>query len=344
MPISVTDPIDPAIRRAKYITFQPFDLGKWFVLGFIAFLANLGEGGSGGGNFNFNLPRGGPARLPAPPGRPPIPSPPDFFSETWSWINANLPAAIMLGVLVVVFGVTIWLLMLWLSSRAQFMFIEAIAQNTAEVRASWTRHKQLGNSLFKFRAIFSVIAWLATTIIAAVGLLLAWPDIQAKTFGTGAQTAIVVGVLFLIPIGIAAGVISFLIHNFVTPIMYATGQSVGPAWSEFRTAVLPGRVGSIVLYLLMRIVLLIGVGIASMLIGCATCCIGLLPYLSSVATLPLLIFMRAYSLYFLEQVDSRYAVILEIIDPPVYGFPVMPVQPLTPDHPPPPPHQPPSSQ
>ena len=58
MSISVTDPIGRAINRAKYITFQPFDIGKWFVLGFIAWLAALGEGGGFGGGGNFPGGRG----------------------------------------------------------------------------------------------------------------------------------------------------------------------------------------------------------------------------------------------------------------------------------------------
>src|ERR1035441_10297569 len=53
--ISVVDPISPALERVKCVLFRPFDLGKWFVIGFCAWLAYLGEtgGGSGGGNYNF---------------------------------------------------------------------------------------------------------------------------------------------------------------------------------------------------------------------------------------------------------------------------------------------------
>ena len=52
MNISVTAPLEQALRRAKLITFQPFDVSKWFALGFTAWLATLGEGGMG---FNFNF-------------------------------------------------------------------------------------------------------------------------------------------------------------------------------------------------------------------------------------------------------------------------------------------------
>ena len=43
--ISVAEPVSPALERVKLMLFQPFDLGKWFVIGFCAWLAFLGEGG-----------------------------------------------------------------------------------------------------------------------------------------------------------------------------------------------------------------------------------------------------------------------------------------------------------
>ena len=41
--ISVTTPISHAIDRVKQVLFNPFDLGKWFTIGFCAWLAGLGE-------------------------------------------------------------------------------------------------------------------------------------------------------------------------------------------------------------------------------------------------------------------------------------------------------------
>ena len=49
MNISVVDPIGQSLKRTSEILFKPFDLRKWFVLGFCAFLAYLGEGGGNWG-------------------------------------------------------------------------------------------------------------------------------------------------------------------------------------------------------------------------------------------------------------------------------------------------------
>ena len=47
--VSVTRPVGLAIDRMKRVLFQPFDPGKWLVIGFCAWLAALGRGGGGGG-------------------------------------------------------------------------------------------------------------------------------------------------------------------------------------------------------------------------------------------------------------------------------------------------------
>src|SRR6185295_9590753 len=50
--IEIFKPFGEAFELMKKILFQPFDLKKWLVIGFAAWLANLGSGG-GGGNFNY---------------------------------------------------------------------------------------------------------------------------------------------------------------------------------------------------------------------------------------------------------------------------------------------------
>ena len=41
--VSVIDPIGPAIERVRTVLFRPFDLGKWLVIGFSAWLAQYGR-------------------------------------------------------------------------------------------------------------------------------------------------------------------------------------------------------------------------------------------------------------------------------------------------------------
>jgi hypothetical protein len=367
MAISIADPITQAIARAKLITFQPFNLGKWFTLGFVAWLASLGEGG--GGNFNTQGWGGGggrgPAPAPLPTPRPgPFPGPGPMprrgptgststgtFDDIVQWISSHMAGAVLIALLIVLAIVAISLIVVWINSRAKFMFIEAVARDTCEVVAPWKRYRALGNSLFGFKAILTCAGLVGMILIVGVALALAWPDIRAERFGSGATGAILVGVLGLLPLILVLAIIGWCTDTFVAPIMYARGIPVMPAWTEFRQNVVSGHVGHLVLFGLMQIVLGIGIGVASMIIGCATCCIGLLPYLNTVVTLPLQVFWRAYSIYFLQQFNPAYAIIVESAPPPTGGFPVMPMPPgYAPQYPypqgysPPPPPPPPPAQ
>ncbi len=325
MPISVTDPISSAIRRAKLITFQPFDIRKWFVLGFSAFLASLGEGQ--GFNYSGGNSGGGPAtpRRPAPPGTPAE----NPFAIVTEWISAHRVEAVVIAAAALLAGFAVYALLLWLSSRGKFMFMDGIARNVAEVAGPWKRFRGLANSLFRFRLCLMAISLVTACVIAGIALLIAWQDIQNRTFGSGAVAALIIGILLLLPTFILLGLIEWCTDTFVTTIMYARGSTVMVAWREFRTNILAGRVGTLFLFLLMSIVLAVAVGIGQMLLGCLTLCIGFLPYLSNVVTLPLEVFMRSYSIYFLQQFGPEYAVMMEPI--PVYGFPViLPPPPLGP--------------
>src|SRR5437660_9613953 len=50
--ISLTVPVSRAFYRVKRLLFVPFDPAKWFVIGFCAWLAELGRSGFGG-QFSF---------------------------------------------------------------------------------------------------------------------------------------------------------------------------------------------------------------------------------------------------------------------------------------------------
>ena len=49
MNIAFFEPLNRSWERMKHILLQPFDLAKWLVLGFSAWLAGLMDGAGGGG-------------------------------------------------------------------------------------------------------------------------------------------------------------------------------------------------------------------------------------------------------------------------------------------------------
>jgi len=371
---SVTEPISQAYERTAAMLFKPFEIRKWFVLGFAAFLAQLGEGAGGGGN-NIQLPRGTwPARTPAPAPPPmPIPGPgpggasgPTFpttfptpptpqeeFAQFMTGAKQFLLNNLAWIVPVVILGIVIIIILMWLRARGKFIFLDGVANDRAAIVEPWKRLAPQANSYFRFVLILGVLMVLVIALAAFIAYTIALPDIQAQQFGAPAITAIIVGGLMAIGWTITFGIINALADDFLIPLMYLRITSIGPAWQEFRQQILPGNFWSIVLFYLMRIVLAIATAIVAGFAACLTCFIAVIPYLGTVLFLPLFIFHRCYSLYFLRQFGPEYNLIVERMPQLMSAFPViMPPNPTAPwppqaggDFPPmPPPHQPPPYQ
>ncbi len=293
--ISITAPIQPAIAHAKRILFEPFHAKKWFVLGFSAFLAQLG----GGGSYQFN---GNPFDHSAR-GRG------SDFSPVTTWISEHLALVIALGVLSFLFILALSTLILWLSSRGQFMFLDGVARDRAEIVEPWSRFRQLGDQLFRFRLMLMLVGLALFMVCGGLGVLIALPDIHARAFGAPAITGLIVaGGLFLLGV-LAFAIIGLLLHDFVVPIMYRQNLTTAAAWATLRQDLLPGNGWRFVGFYLMTCLLWIPAVILILLACCLTCCVALLPYLSSVVLLPISVFFRCYSLGFLEQFGDEWQII-----------------------------------
>ena len=89
---------------------------------------------------------------------------------------------------------------------------------------------------------------------------------------------------------------------------------------------LSANVGLFTLYFLFSIVLGMAIGLMVMVVmfaTCCCCCLMLLPYVGTVLLLPVLMFKRCYSLYFLAQFGPEYDV-FPPAGPPMPGLPPMP--------------------
>jgi len=158
MDIVFLEPLGQAWNRMKIALFKPFDLHKWFVVGFNAFLAGLLEmyNGSGGSqwreNSNFREFRGLPNR-------------------TWEWLMDN-PGWFFAILIIAAFVIALVITLMWLSARGTFMFLDNVVHDRAEIAKPWNRYKKEGNSLFLWRLIFGLICFMLFIIAATVtGLL-----------------------------------------------------------------------------------------------------------------------------------------------------------------------------
>ncbi len=290
MALSVTDPVSAALDRTKRILFKPFDIRKWFVLGFCAFLAYLGEAGGGGPPGGGGGGGGG-----GPSG-----------AEVGDWIKANIGVVIAVGLIVLTVVIVIGLLVLWVRSRGKFMFIDGVVHNRGAVVAPWKAFRLHGNSLFLFSFALTFGMFVIEMLIVAFGVMLAWPDIQSSEFGSASVSAIVMGVLLLFGAGIVYYILAVLLEVFVVPTMYLHNMPVMPAWRIVRAEVLAGNSGTIILYFLMKIALAIAIGVIAVFATCLTCCLAVIPYLGTVILLPLYVFSRCYPVCFLEQLGPSW--------------------------------------
>jgi hypothetical protein len=301
--VSVIDPISPAIERAKTILFRPFDLSKWFTIGFCAWLAYLGCGGGGGGNggVQWKGPHEQQAKIT------------EGINTAKEFILDNLHWIIPVAVIVVIVMIGIGLLIAWLNSRGRFMFLHCVAENKSEVKVPWHKFRKHGNSLFLFRVVLGIIS-LAIVAVPVLGIVLLIIMMVTKA----------APVIVFVPITIILGLIAFVLaiviflvkkftFDFVVPVMFLRTESCVAAWREFMT-ILSVNKARFTLYILFQIVIAIAIGtivVIGFCIGCCFCCASvllLIPYIGTVILLPLVVFDRAYSLYYLRQFGPGFDV------------------------------------
>jgi len=299
--------------------FRPFDIAKWFVIGFCAWLAQLGESGGFHGNFgNFNHKN----NTTPPDFRHVMQQVHDFIIQNLYWL---LPVAIAVFLLLFAIGAVI----VWLNSRGKFMLLHCVALDRAEVAEPWTQYASHGNSLFWFRFVLGLIGSVITLpAIIVIGVIIFRMVMRGEPDTGGIVLAAALFLLFLL-VAIVFTVIQKFTADFVVPILYLRGGRCLDAWKEFY-GLLSARPGLFALYILFQIVIAMAIGVIVLFLVLLTCCIAgclmMIPYVGTVLLLPLIVFNRAYSLYFLQQFGPNYDVFPPA--PPSPSTPVTGLQPL----------------
>ena len=287
--ISVVTPVGSAFDTVKRILFQPFEITKWFGMGFTAWIATLTEGfGSGFSGFNS--------------GNQNIKEMPE---QILPWIQSHLALLICSGVVLFLIIIAISLVVNWISSRGKFMFLDNVVKNRGEIKEPWKHYKTQGNSYFLFSICFGLASIAATLISIAICVAVALPNIIAQNFGFNAIAAIILGVFFIFGIGLVNGCVYVFLHDFIAPLMMLRSCRVLAAFSIF-FSLFKATPGIFILYLLFRFVLSVAIASISSLLCCLLCCTVLLPYLGAVILLPLHVFWRSYSVHFLAQFGEDY--------------------------------------
>lgn len=302
--ISSVAAFTPAWDRMVTLLFKPFDLGRWLRIGLCAFLATLGEMGAGGSGSGTN--RSGSSRSGIFP---------QGFSEVESqakrYLFENLAWIIPLIVFVVVVGLAVTVLILWLRSRGQFMFLDNVATGRADVKRPWHENRMLGNNLFWFRLGLTVLTGLGALMLFGGGAMIGLPMLRAGEVNAGGVMALVFLGFVFAGLMLVSLVIGKLTTDFVVPVMWLRGTDWRAGWGEVGE-LLKARPGNFLLYLLFLILLSIVWGVVLIAVVLLTCCVAgcllAIPYVGSVLLLPMTVFFRAFSLSFLAQFGPSWDV------------------------------------
>src|SRR6266576_1845641 len=322
--IQIFKPFGEAFELMKRILFQPFDLKKWFVIGFAAWLANLG---GGGGGFNYPYDRG------------------EEYQKLNETISQIPPSVLVTGICALIAVVLLLVVLFaWLRARGRFMFIDCIVKNRGAIAEPWREFRTEGNSYFLFSLTAAVCLVLLAALLSAP---LVYVAIRGRFYLSLHRdrlepyvlliTALWVFIILLVVFAWA------LIVNFMVPGMYRRRFR---AYQAFRaaTSVISRHPGEIVLYCLFLMVLALASAMVGCVVTCATCCIAAIPYVGTVILLPVFVLLRSFSLLFLRQFGPDYDIWATFV-PPEF-LPVLSSE--TPMPPPPtsslnPPPEPPSS-
>jgi hypothetical protein len=315
--IQIFKPFGEAFEVMKKILFQPFDLKKWLVIGFAAWLANLG----GGGGFNYPNSRRQDAQ------------------KVNDAIN-QIPHPILVAgiMLLIVLALALIVLCAWLRARGGFMFIECIVKNRGAIAEPWRDFRTEGNSYF----LFWLLVGFGLLICAGLlGLPLVIPAITNDNFLRTNNVYLISAVAGWILVMIFFILTWALVASFTVPIMYRQRCRVSEALVA-ATKLIAAHPGEMLLYCFFWIVLALGSAMVGCVVTCATCCIAAIPYVGTVILLPVFLLLRSFSLLFLRQFGPEYDV-WATFTPPEYVSILSPLIPPPPSVSLEPPSQPPSS-
>ena len=288
-----------AFDRMVLLLFRPFNIERWFSIGFCAWLAYLGTQ-SGGGNFKNDL-----------KGKLNDGSPESFKQFVDKGLDSHFALSLDVAEWAVVAGAVAVVLLFaflfcWIRSRGDFMFLHRWYAPNAPIGQCWASSRSVGRELFAWRVYFCLISVLLfVLIVVAAYVTVVQPYMAAgKEWGDALTRAAIGCGTAAVLLSLAVQCVAHLTKAFVVPVMYWHGVSASRAWlsvfslcNQYPFAVLG--------YLLCGIGCWIAAVFAILAVVLLTCCLAaiplILPYISAVAMLPVSFFFRGYSVCFLSQ-------------------------------------------
>lgn len=291
--IEIFAPFQTAYEWMKTMLFRPFDIANWLTVAFAAFLSgNLGGGANfgrlgrlGGGDWRYSATKHG--DLPA-----------DWNFLTWG---------IALLVIVVLFAIILAVVWMWIASRGRFIFTDCLVKQHGAIVEPWREFRREGNSYFLFSLAVAFAMVMATIIIVVIAWALFAMVSGGEDMRAGAVAVFVVILIFLGLLWLLVVLFFALVSHFMVPVMYRRRCSAREAFLDVTKLIFHQPV-PFILFVLFGIVLALAVAVIGTTVACLTCCIGGLPYISTVLLLPAIVWLATFRLMFFRQFGEQYDV------------------------------------
>jgi len=267
--ISFEKLLQKSIKRTTTILFKPFNIKKWFLLLFIAYMAGAmgGGGNSGGGGSSSSTTKESEAYAQEAtlsdesfkpgsfvvqdfgtgeiledtdasgmPGEDTDLEPKEIWNNIKKYVST--PLGLTLAIVISLTAIAVFLVFTWIGARFRFIWFDAVTKNDASIKAPFIKYASQGDSLFGFFVI------LGCATVSLLGLLAWWgyASLSATGIMSGGEPsvwamigAIVPVVLIFFLVLILMAVIAFFVDHFVVTIMALEGCGFKTAWKKFTT-------------------------------------------------------------------------------------------------------------
>ena len=315
---------DDAVQSTVDRLFRPFRFEHWIVLGFLSFLEQCGRMASS--SCQLRVPMGDDKESDRAR---------EILRMVLGWLSDHPLWAAGIAAVVLTFVMVGTVIVLWITSRGRFMYLDNVASGRADIRRPWIEHAGRAGSHF---------AWLlgvgVGTFIVLVTLMLpmAWAIVRLTKHGARAAPIAALAVCGLLVLVVAIGTSLFLVvlRDFVAPLQWYRDLSCGEAIRFFGTLFRAHR-RLFVGYVLLKVVFSIVAVVLTAAVCCCCCCL-MLPFLQQVVLQPILHFERRWSVEILKQLGHAPPV---VEPPPAESREPLPTaaplaaEPAAPDTPPP---------
>lgn len=323
-PVTIGEAVSAAWKRMVQVLFRPFDLTKWITWGFCIWVISCSSGSSGGsGNFptgkthsSGTVHSSGADSCWAKLDQLLNGTDGSFFDRmcrTFHWEPATITLVLSLIAVLVLFCIAIAVVMLWLRGRFEFMWLHNTVRNCAEIKVPWREYRREGNSFFGGWFLITAVLVLANLFLLGLALIPAYRWLKASAAAHEAlafqyQGLLTGGIVYILVV-LAIGIYLELAGVFVPPIMYRKRCGFSEGLHLFNQ-LFQQAPWQLIKFMLIRLLLFFLMGLALVSAVCLTCCILaiplIIPFVGTVALLPLYVFDRYFSLEFLARLAPEF--------------------------------------